>query len=166
MVAGLRYDAGVSPWDQLLGFLSRIIIPDWNALIALVPLFALLGLLGPVLSLLALAWLHHRLTRRAGRVRLGEALPVIAERDEDGQLIVPANAPFCSRDGLIYPGSAATCDRCRGELSVRCPVDDTVRPAAQQLCRACGTRYVLGAADTALTIRRTGRPPRGGAAVA
>jgi len=49
---------------------------------------------------------------------------------------------------------------------VRCPIDQTTRPASQELCRVCGTRYVLGASRTGLTVRRSGRPPEGGAAVA
>ena len=156
----------MSAWDQILQFLEKIIVPDWSALVALAPLFGVLLLLGPVLSLLALAWLHHRLTRRAGRVRIADAEPQRAAVDEHGDLVVAANTPFCPRDRLIYPASATTCDACGDELTVRCPIDSTTRTASQQLCRACGTKYVLGAANSALTVRRRGRPPKGGAAVA
>jgi hypothetical protein len=38
--------------------------------------------------------------------------------------------------------------------------------AGQQLCRTCGTRYQLGASMAPLVVRRRGRPPEGGAAVA
>ena len=156
----------MSPWDQVLAFLEKVIIPDWGALVALAPLFGVLGLLGPVFTLLALAWLHHRVTRRAGRVRIADPDPMPAQLDEDGEPIVPANVPFCVRDALLYPATATTCERCGDELKVRCPVDGTTRTAGQQLCRACGTKYVLGASSTPVTIRRSGRPPAGGAAAA
>jgi len=40
-------------WGQILEWLQGIIIPDWNGLIALLPIFVILGLTGPLLTLLA-----------------------------------------------------------------------------------------------------------------
>ena len=80
--------------------------------------------------------------------------------------MVPANVPYCSTDALLYPARARRCEVCGQELTVRCPVDDTLRPAGDPLCRTCGTKFVLGAASTALTVRRPAGPPEGGAAVA
>ncbi len=153
-------------WTTILDFLSTIITPNWEELIALLPLFVLIGLVGPVLTLLMLYQLRVRLTSRHGRVQLAEPEPTPAPLGEDGLPNVPANVPYCSRHGLVYPLSARTCELDREELSVRCPIDDTVRVASQQLCRACGTKYVLGASRTAVMVRRTGRPPAGGAAAA
>jgi hypothetical protein len=156
----------VDAWTAFLTWLSTIVTPNWDELIKLLPLFIVLGLLGPGLSLLILYHLYHRMTRRSGRVRLAEAAPVAAAVGGDGAPLIPPNVPFCSRHGLIYPLSASTCELDAEELSVRCPVDHTVRVASQQLCRVCGTKYVLGASSTALTVRRIGRPPAGGAAAA
>ncbi len=156
----------VDGWTQILDTLERLIVPNWSDWIALLPLLLLIGVLGPILSLLALAWLHHSLTRRRFRVRYTEPEPVAGLLDEDGTLIVGPNTPYCARHALIYPPTVTTCDVDHEELTVRCPVDETPRTARQQVCRTCGTRYVLGASQSALTVRRTGRPPQGGAAVA
>jgi hypothetical protein len=138
-------------WTQFLDALAKIIIPDWNFVISLLPGLLVLALLGPILTLLALAWLHHLATRRRGRLRLAEVGPMPAALDAGGEPIVPPNVPYCPTDHLLYPGRAVTCEACRQELSVRCPVDE---------------RYVLAAASTALTVRRPDGPPAGGAAIA
>ena len=166
----LRYHGHVLAKTDLVGdflrLLQQLLIPEWNDLVALLPLALVFGVVAPVLTLLMIAWLHHRLTRRKGKVRIAELEPVAALRDVNGDVIVGANTPFCPRHALIYPPHATTCDVDREELVVRCPVDDTLRTASQQTCRACGTKYVLGATQSAITVRRTGRPPEGGAAIA
>jgi hypothetical protein len=154
------------PWTAFLDFLQTLVSPNWGELIAMLPLFLLLGVVGPILSLIVLAWFWHVLHRRRGRVRTAEPESMAAPRDTNGQPIYAPNVPYCETHALIYPASATTCEVDGAELSVSCPIDQTVRVASQQVCRACGTRYVLGASRTALTVRRTGRPPEGGAAVA
>lgn len=169
LALGLLVLAGANlsdPGAAILDALSIVIIPDWNILIALLPVALLLGLLGPILTLLALGWFIHLARRKTGRARIAEAGPVPYSLDAAGMPLVPANRPYCPRDRLLYPGGATVCIVCRDELTVRCPVDDTTRTARQQLCRACGTRYVLGASETAITVQRRGGPPEGGAAVA
>ena len=74
--------------------------------------------------------------------------------------------PFCEEHQLLFPPKDTACTIDGAELTVRCPVDGTSRTASDHLCRTCGTEYNLGATETALTIRRTGQPPAGGAAVA
>ena len=153
-------------WTSVLETLETFIVPDWSAVIAMLPIFVVLGVVGPGLTLLALLWMHWRFTRQNGRVRIVEPTPVIAERNDAGELLVGPNVPFCNEHGLIYPVTARTCEVDGRELSVRCPVDGTNRGARQQICRACGTRYVLGASSSPALVRRTGSPPPGGAAVA
>jgi hypothetical protein len=153
-------------WTAFLTWLSKIVTPDWNGLIQLLPLFVVIGLLGPVLSLLMLYHLYHFMKRQRPRIRYAEPEPHAAPVGDDGQPIIPANVPYCSRHGLIYPLSATVCELDGEELSVRCPVDETVRVARQQLCRVCGTKYVLGASSAALTVQPVHRPPEGGAAAA
>ena len=154
-------------WTGFLGFLERIIVPDWSDWIAALPILVLLGLLGPILTLVFLLWLHHMIfVRRRGRVRYDDPVPVQAERDESGFFVIPANVPFCAREGLLYPATATRCDSCRDVLVVRCPVDSTTRAATVQTCRACGTKYVLGATANALAVQRRSGPPVGGAAIA
>jgi hypothetical protein len=153
-------------WDQVLTILQNVIVPNWNDWIAMVPIALVVLVLGPILTLILFGWAHHLMTRRRGRIRLGQTAALPVPRDTAGLPIVPANVPYCSTDGLLFPPRARTCDTCGEELTVRCPVDDTLRPASESLCRTCGTRYVFGAASTALTVHRSAGPPKGGAAVA
>lgn len=153
-------------WSQILDFLQSLIVPNWSDLIALLPLLIVIGVLGPALSLLVLYHLYHRVTRKQGRVKLADPEAYPAPLDEFGDPVFPPNVPFCSAHGLLFPGRATRCHLDGSELSVRCPVDDVTRLTSQQTCRACGTRYVLGASRSALVVRRAGRPPEGGAAIA
>jgi hypothetical protein len=156
----------VDPWTAFLDWLATILIPDWNGLIQLLPLLLILGLIGPILSLLALYWLYVRATTRGGKVRIEEPQPEAAPLNADGTPAFPANVPYCISHALIYPQTRRECEIDGEELQVRCPVDDTVRVAGQQLCRTCGTRYQLGASLAPVVIRSHGRPPAGGAAIA
>lgn len=151
----------------IIDLTSKLFLPDWNDVVTqLLPMAVLLGVVGPILSLLAVYWIYQTATRPRFRVRAGSTGPHAATIDADGQAQVPPNVPFCSRDGLLYPPRSAKCSTCGDELSVRCPVDDTWRSARLETCSACGTRYVLGASDTPLAVRRSSGPPKGGAAVA
>ncbi|MEA2623055.1 MAG: hypothetical protein QOH61_1965 [Chloroflexota bacterium] len=154
------------PWTSILNFLQTMIVPNWGELISMLPFFLLIGVIGPILSLVMFMWLWHALHRRRGRVRIAEEEAMPALRDGSGNPLFPPNVPFCDDHALLFPANRTTCEVDGDELSVVCPVDRTARPAAQQVCLVCGTRYVLGAARTALTVRRTGRPPSGGAAIA
>ena len=153
--------------DRLLEITSFFILPDWNDVIQhMLPAAVVLFLVGPILTLLVLYWLYQWLHMPRFRVRPAEVGPVAVPRDEAGQPLVPASVPYCSFDGLLFPAKETRCSECRHELSVRCPVDDTLRSATEQTCTACGTRYVLGASDTAIAVQRRSGPPAGGEAVA
>lgn len=154
------------PWTQFLDLLTKAIVPDWSGLIALLPFLVLVGVLGPILNLLVLAWLYHAFTKRRARVRVSEAEATVAPRDADGAPVYPVNTPYCPTHALIYPASRTRCEIDGLDLAVRCPVDGTLRDASAQVCEACGTRFVLGAVSTSELVRRTAGPPEGGAAIA
>ena len=154
-------------FDTLLELTSFFILPDWNDVVQhMLPAAVVLFLVGPVITLLVLYWLYQWLHMPRFRVRPAEVGPVPVPRDKAGQPLIPASVPYCSHDGLSYPGKETRCSECRHELSVRCPIDDTLRVASEQTCSACGTRYLLGASDTAIAIQRRSGPPTGGEAVA
>ena len=153
-------------WGQILEWLQGIIIPDWNGLIALLPIFVILGLTGPLLSLLALYWLYHAFIDRGGSVHIDEVGPSTAARLADGSPVFPPNVPYCIEHELIFPPTERNCSIDGSLLTVRCPVDGNVRTADEQICRVCGTRYQLGASLSPVTVRRRRQPPEGGAAVA
>lgn len=149
-------------WSDLLGFLSTLIIPDWAALIALLPLFVLIGIVGPLLTLALLAWLGYSVTKPRVKVRYDEGTKV-APRDHLGRPIVPAGEPYCPRDGLIYPSGIVRCDEDKAALLVRCPKCDVVRDAGLVTCGNCG--LALNLAPRAMIVSTDGPPP-GGAAIA
>jgi hypothetical protein len=154
------------PWSAALDQLTKVLVPDWSGLVALMPFLLIIGVLGPILTLLGLAWVWHWLTARRARVTVAEPGPQAAELDAGGQPVFPANVPYCGEHRLLFAPSAVRCTVDGADLSVRCPVDHTVRDASIQTCTACGTRFVLGAANTSALVRRTVGPPPGGAAVA
>jgi hypothetical protein len=156
----------VDPWSAFLQWLQTIIIPDWNGLIQLLPVLVILGVVGPGLSLLAFYWIYVTATSRRGKVRTADPEPTEAHQLADGMYDYPPNAPYCPTHHLIYPATAKECPIDGEELSVRCPVDGAVRVAGQQVCRACGTRYQLGAALSPVVVQRKHTPPAGGAAIA
>ncbi len=152
-------------WTEFLQFLGKVIIPDWGTIIAVLPILLVIGAVGPILTLVAVGWGAEAVRRRGGRARLGTIEVRSAERDALGIPIVPANVPYCAHDALVFAPRDTSCSACGRDLEVRCPVDGTVRPAARQVCSACGTRYVLGALP-ALVAATHGGPPPGGAAAA
>lgn len=154
------------PWSSILDQLTKVLVPDWPGLILLLPFLLIVGVLGPILSLMGLAWAWHWLTARRARVTVSEPAARPVELDAGGRALFPVNVPYCGEHGLVYPPSAVRCAIDGADLTVRCPVDDTVRVASITTCTACGTRFVLGAASTSALVRRTVGPPPGGAAVA
>src|SRR5439155_14348768 len=136
--------------------------PDWPGLIALLPVFVLIGILGPLLSLAALAWLGYGVTKPRVKVRYDEGTKV-APRDHLGRPIVPAGEPYCPRDGLIYPMGRLRCDVDKTNLLVRCPKCEVVRTAGIATCGNCG--LTLNLQPRAMIIASDGPPP-GGAAIA
>jgi hypothetical protein len=157
----------VDPWTQFLTWLSTVIVPNWTELVSMLALFALVGIVGPILTIVALMWGYYLVfQRRPGRVRVAEPDAVPAPRGADGAAMFPPNVPFCEAHAVLYPPSRTTCEVDGTNLSVICPVDGSARPAADRTCPACGTKYVLGAGRApTLVVRRQG-PPEGGAAVA
>lgn len=149
-------------WSDILGFLSTLIIPDWAGLIALLPVFIVLGVVGPLLTIALLAWLGYGVTKPRTKVVYEEGTR-IAPLDHLGRPIFPAGEPYCPSDGLIYATGATRCDRDGTLLSVRCPKCGLVREAGIQTCGNCG--LVLKIEPRAMIVA-TDRPPPGGAAVA
>ncbi len=149
-------------WQSFLDFISMFVIPDWGGLIQLLPVFLVLGVIGPVLSLGLLVWFIYFL--RKPRVPLAsDPEPVAAPIGPDGKPVTPRGEPFCYRDGLIYPANAQRCEVCGDELSVRCPKCDVGRPASISTCGNCG--LVLKVRPQTQVVRPA-QPPPGGAAVA
>lgn len=150
-------------WSTILQTLALFVIPDWNALIGLLPLLVFIGLVGPLLTLLPLGILIYQIRKPRVKVQFEEG-PVVAALDESGQPIFPPGLPHCRRDAIVYPSGTVRCERCHDELAVICPMCSLGRPAVIDTCTNCG--LVLKVKPRALVVRRTTGPKPGGAAVA
>ena len=149
-------------WSDILGFISKLVIPDWPGVIALLPVLVLIGVVGPLLTLGILAWLGYGITKPRTKVTYQEGTR-IAPRDHLGRLIAPSGEPYCPRDGLIYPSGTYRCDRDRTNLLLRCPKCEVVRTAGISTCGNCG--LTLDLQPRAMIVATDGPPP-GGAAIA
>jgi hypothetical protein len=148
-------------WQSLIEFTSQLVIPDWGGLIALLPVFLLVGVVGPLLTLLALYWFIYVVRRPRTRVRFEEG-PRLAPLSADGQPVFPPGEPYSAKTGLIYPPGTLRDDQ--GELlMVVCPMCGLGRAAEIDTCGNCG--LVLKVVPRARALRPAGPPP-GGASIA
>ena len=148
-------------WTAIIDFTSKLVVPDWSALVGLLPVFLLIGVVGPILSLLALAWFIYVVRKPRPRVAFAEARRP-AELDAVGNPVFPSGEPYSLRERMIYePG--ATRSESGEQLLVACPKCGLVRRAAEDVCGNCGLSFTL--TPTTRSIRRAG-PPSGGAAAA
>jgi len=152
-------DALQQAWHALLGAISGIVIPDWGALIGLLPVFIVIGVLGPIVTLLALLWVVYVL--RAPRAKLSLIEGPAPAAIENGQPVYPAGEPYCPVDQLVYPSGMKRCDACRRDLLVRCPKCAIGRNAGIATCGNCG--LVLRIENRAHSLRPAGPPPGGAA---
>jgi hypothetical protein len=150
-------------WTGLLNFLSTLVIPDWGALIGLLPLLLLLGVIGPIASILILGQLIYILRRPMTPVSYDDG-PRAALLDEEGKPIYPVGLPHCLREGLIYSSGTKRCPNDGDELWVVCPMCGLGRSAGVQTCGECG--LVLKVDHRPVALGPIAGPPPGGAAVA
>lgn len=149
-------------WNSLLDLTSRFVIPDWGELIDLLPIFLLIGVVGPLLSLIILFQVIYFLRRP--RAPLAEdPAPVLAPIGGDGKPQFPRGEPFCYRDGLIYPANTTRCETCGDDLTVLCPKCEVARPAGIDTCGNCGLVLKV---KPQKQIVRAAQPPPGGRAIA
>ncbi len=147
-------------WTQILDFLSRILSPDWGALVNLLPVF-----LAPLVLLFLVgfggAWLVYGLRKPRARLRYVEG-PRPADRDEAGDLLFAPGYPFDAATGLIYPPGATRSER-GTPLAVACPMCRVERSAEISTCGNCGLVLRIVAP---VPLARPAGPPPGGAASA
>lgn len=150
-------------WTGLLDFLSHFIIPDWGSLIGLLPLLLVLGVLGPILSILVLAWFIYVVRRPRASMSYQEG-PRPAPLDADGHPVFPVGLPHCLREGLVFASGTTRCPNDGDELWVLCPMCGLGRSAGVKTCGECG--LVLNVQNRPVALGRIAGPPPGGAAVA
>ena len=150
-------------WSSALQTASVFVIPDWGALIGLLPIFIFVGVIGPFLTFTVLGSLIYQV--RKPRVKLAfEEGPRRAELNAGGEPEFPPGLPFCRRDAVIYPSGTLRCETCRDALTVTCPMCSLGRAAAVDTCGNCG--LVLKVKTRAIAVRTSPGPKPGGAAAA
>lgn len=149
-------------FQVVIDFLSPILIPDWRALIDLLPIFLLLGVVGPIVSLLALGWFVYFVGKPRSRIPYTDPVPVGA-RIVEGSPVYPPGEPYCAFDQLVYQPGATRCETCRRDLAVTCPKCGTGRTAYIDTCGTCGLVLKI---DRNVPALRPAGPPPGGAAAA
>ena len=150
-------------WTQILQITSMFVIPDWGALIGLMPIFIFLGVVGPLLTILPLGILIYQIRKPRTKLQFVEG-PRVAEIGAGGEPIFPPGLPYCRRDNLIYPSGTLRCDNDDEDLAVICPMCGLGRSALIDTCSNCG--LVLKVKPQAVAVRPTAGPRPGGAAVA
>ena len=148
-------------WSSFIEFTSQFIIPDWGELIGLLPVFLIIGVVGPLLTIIILFWVRYWILKP--RVSAGYAdTRRLAAIGDDGQPIFPAGEPYSLSERMIYE-SGATRSESGEDLLVAGPKCGLVRSAAIATCGNCGLSFTLTPPTRA--IRPAAPPPGGRAAV-
>lgn len=156
------FDAIGQLFQGLIDFLEPILIPDWRALLDLLPIFLVIGVVGPLLSLIALGWFLYIVGKPRSRIPYQAPAPQPAKLVE-GQPVYPRGEPYCSFDRLVYPPGETRCAVCGRDLAVICPKCGTGRQAFVDTCGTCGLVLKI---DRGVPALRQAGPPPGGAAAA
>ncbi len=148
-------------WTSFIEFTSQFVIPDWGELIGLLPVFLIIGVVGPLLTIIILFWIRYWILKP--RVSAGYAdTRRLAAIGDDGQPVFPAGEPYSLSERMIYE-SGATRSESGDELLVACPKCGLVRSAAIDTCGNCGLSFTI--TPPTRTIRPAAPPPGGRAAV-
>ena len=149
-------------WTQALGLIAKIVSPDWGSLIGLLPVFLLVGVIGPLITILALLWLYYFVRRPRTKVRFVEG-PRQALLAADGLPLFPPGEPYDVRSGLVYPPGATENPAGEG-LSGTCPMCGIARFATVTTCHNCGLVLKVDRSVAVRTMQPAGPPPGGAAA--
>jgi hypothetical protein len=148
-------------WTALLQFSETFITPDWGELVGLLPVFLIVGVVGPILTLLVFAWFVYVVRRPRSKAVFAEVRRP-APRDAEGNPVFPPGEPYSLSEGMLYEPGATRSDR--GEdLLVACPQCGLVRDARSDTCGNCGLSFTLKP-TTRSSLRPAGPPPGGAAA--
>jgi len=156
-------DALEQLWNSILDVTSLFVMPDWNALIAMLPILIFIGVIGPFVTFTVLGSMIYLARKPRTKMSFVEG-PRVAEIGPGGEPVFPVGLPYCRRDRLIFASGAVRCDTCQDELAVICPMCGLGRPAAIDTCTNCG--LVLKVKSTLVPVRSTTGAKPGGAAAA
>jgi hypothetical protein len=147
-------------WTALLEFSSTFITPEWGDLVNLLPIFLLIGVVGPIVTLVVLAWFAYVVRQPRSKARFAEARRP-APLDAEGRPVYPAGEPYSPSERMIYEPGATRSEGGEG-LLVACPKCGLVLRAALERCGNCGLSFTIK--PTIRSVRPAGPPPGGAAA--
>jgi len=150
-------------WTQVLRVTSLFVIPDWGAIIGLLPVLIVIGVIAPFLTFTMLGALIYLARKPRVKVRFAEG-PRVAEIGPGGEPLFPVGFPHCRRHALIYPSGTIFCERDQEDLAVICPMCSLGRSARVDTCSNCG--LVLKVVNHPVVVRSSAGPKAGGAAAA
>jgi hypothetical protein len=147
-------------WTSLLDFSSTFITPEWGDLVNLLPIFLLIGVVAPIVTLVVLAWFVYVVRQPRSKARFADARRP-APLDAEGRPVYPAGEPYSPSERMVYGPGATRSDSGEG-LLVACPKCGLVRGAALDTCGNCGLSFTIK--PTTRSVRPAGPPPGGAAA--
>ena len=150
-------------WTTILDFTSIFVMPDWGAIVNLLPIIVFFMFIAPLLTFLPLGILIYLARKPRVKVETVDG-PLLAPIGEDGQPVFQPGLPHCRRDALVFASGTTRCDRCGDDLAVVCPMCGLGRSALIDTCSDCG--LVLKVKPRAVVVQSTPGPRPGGAAVA
>lgn len=156
-------DALQQLWNTILEVTALFVIPDWNAVIAMLPILIFVGVIGPFITFTLLGSVIYLARRPRTKISFVDG-PRLAEIGPGGERVFPVGLPYCRRDGLIFASGTVRCDTCQDELAVICPMCGLGRLAVIDTCTNCG--LVLKVKSTLVPVRSTTGAKPGGAAAA
>jgi hypothetical protein len=147
-------------WNGLIQLLAVFVTPDWSDPVDWMPVLLVFGVIGPILSIVALFWVWYAVRKPRPHVAFADSRRA-APLDGSGQPVYPAGEPYSPTERLIYePGATRSLG---GEpLLVACPKCALVRNASIDTCGNCGLSFTLK--PTTRSLRQAGPPPGGAAA--
>ncbi|MFL5755088.1 MAG: DUF3149 domain-containing protein [Chloroflexota bacterium] len=149
-------------WNQILQMLAVFVTPNWGDAIGWLPLLLVVGVIGPIVTIVMLVWVWYFIRKPRPKVEFADPRRP-ADRDARGNPIYPTGEPYCPRDAIIYEPGLSRCEICGEGLRVACPKCGVERGATIDTCGNCGLTFSLK--PRARVLRPAG-PPRGGAAAA
>ncbi len=150
-------------WTTILDFTSIFVMPDWGAIVNLLPIIVFFMFIAPLLTFLPLGILIYLARKPRVKVETVDG-PLLAPIGEDVQPVFQPGLPHCRRDALVVASGTTRCDRCGDDLAVICPMCGLGRTALIDTCSDCG--LVLKVKPRAVVVHTTPGPRPGGAAVA
>ena len=96
-------------WNSLIDLSEMFIIPDWGALVGLLPILLLIGVVGPILTIVVLFWVRY-LVKRPGIKREFAEVRRPAPLDADGRPVFPVGEPYSLSEAMIYEPGAIRSD--------------------------------------------------------